>query len=107
MTGSTGPMTESTGPTAGRFDEVIHAPQRLRICAFLDALSSVEFSTLRDDLGVADSVLSKHLKVLRDAGYVEIDKPTGRGRVRTWIELTPAGRAAYTSHVLALREILG
>ena len=87
------------------FDETIHAPNRLRICAFLDATTSAEFSALRDTLGVADSVLSKHLKVLQDAGYLEMSKPTGRGRVRTWLSLTPAGRQAYHRHVAALRAL--
>lgn len=87
------------------FDDIIHAPLRLRICAFLDALSTAEFSTLRDTLNVADSVVSKHLKVLHDAGYVELSKPTGRGRVRTWVNLTKEGRTAYRAHVAALRSI--
>jgi DNA-binding MarR family transcriptional regulator len=90
----------------GEFDELIHAPHRLRICAFLDATSSTEFAVLRDLLGVADSVLSKHLKVLQDAGYLAIDKPTGRGRVKTWVSLTPAGRRAYAGHGHAIRALL-
>ena len=53
------------------FDEVVHAPQRLRTMALLVAVAGqVEFATIRDVLNVADSVLSKHLKVLRDAGVV-------------------------------------
>ena len=87
------------------FDDVIHAPHRLRICAFLDAVSSAEFGALRDLLDVADSVVSKHLKVLTEAGYVELEKPTGRGRVRTWVRLTESGRSAYRGHVRALRGI--
>lgn len=90
------------------FDEVVHAPQRLRIMALLAAVAGqVEFATIRDVLKVADSVLSKHLKVLQDAGYIELRKPTGQGRVRTWVQLTPAGRQTYTAHVAALREIVG
>ncbi len=88
------------------FDEIVHAPHRLRVCAFLDATSSAEFATLRDLLGVADSVLSKHLKVLHEAGYVTITKPTGRGRVRTWVALSPAGRRAYAGHVAALKALV-
>ncbi len=91
-------------PTAA-FDEVIHAPLRLRICAFLDAVSSAEFGAVREMLDVADSVVSKHLKVLTEAGYVELEKPTGRGRVRTWVKLTEAGKKAYRGHVEALRGI--
>ena len=89
-----------------QFDELVHAPNRLRICAFLAATSSAEFSALRDLLGVADSVLSKHLKVLQEAGYLVVSKPTGRGRVRTWVELTPEGRRAYAGHVTALRNLI-
>jgi DNA-binding MarR family transcriptional regulator len=89
-----------------QFDEVVHAPNRLRICAFVEASSSAEFSVLRDLLGVADSVLSKHLKVLQDAGYLTVSKPTGRGRVKTWVHLTPEGRRAYTEHVAALKRLL-
>lgn len=96
-------MTQA-GP-APAFDDVIHAPHRLRICAFLDAVSSAEFGALRDLLDVADSVVSKHLKVLTEAGYVELEKPTGRGRVRTWVRLTEPGRCAYRGHVQALRGI--
>ena len=88
------------------FDEVIHAPNRLRICAFLDATTSAEFGSVRDMLGVADSVTSKHLKVLQEAGYVTLTKPTGRGRVHTWVELTAAGRRAYAGHVAALKQLV-
>lgn len=97
---------EDTGITEA-FDEVVHAPHRLKICAFLEAVESAEFGALREMLGVADSVLSKHLKVLHDAGYVEVTKPTGRGRVRTWVCLTPEGRRAYAGHVTALKQVIG
>lgn len=90
-----------------RFDEVVHAPHRLRIMAMLVVADAVEFATLREMLGVADSVLSKHLKVLQEAGYVTLEKPVGPGgRVRTWVRLTPAGRSAYDGHVAALRELM-
>ncbi|MBP2413563.1 DNA-binding MarR family transcriptional regulator [Arthrobacter stackebrandtii] len=87
-------------------NEVIHAPNRLRICAFLSTVDQAEFGVIRDMLGVADSVASKQLKVLEDAGYVALAKPTGRGRVKTWASLTPAGRAAYREHVAALQALI-
>jgi DNA-binding MarR family transcriptional regulator len=90
-----------------RLNDVIHAPNRLQICALLAATDRAEFSVIRDMLGVADSVTSKHLKVLEQAGYVTIEKPTGLGRVRTWVALTAAGRRAYQDHVAALRRLLG
>ena len=87
------------------FDEEIHAPVRLRICAALAAVKTVEFATLRDRLDVADSVLSKHLARLETAGYVAITKKTEKSRQRTWAALTPAGRTALAGHLAALREL--
>ena len=54
-----------------RFDTIIHAPNRLLICAFLAPLEEAEFQVLRDELGVSDSVLSKHIKQLEEVGYVK------------------------------------
>lgn len=91
-----------------RFDEVIHAPNRLRICAALAAVTEAEFATLRESLGVTDAVISKHLRVLQEAGYVTLTKPTGRGgRVRTWVSLTSAGRRAVAAHITELRRLTG
>jgi DNA-binding MarR family transcriptional regulator len=87
------------------FDEVVHAPNRLRICALLTTAGQAEFGTIRDALGVADSVTSKQLKILADAGYVTISKPTGRGRVKTWVTITAAGRKAFAGHLRALQEM--
>jgi len=93
--------------SAARFDEVVHAPNRLQICAMLSAVDSADFATVRDGLGVADSVLSKHVRVLHEAGYVAIHKATSASRVRTSLSLTEAGRAAYEGHVAALQAIVG
>ena len=88
------------------FDEVVHAPNRLKICALLATAATVEFATLRDTLGVADSVTSKQLKVLTEAGYVKLSKPTGTGgRVKTWVTLTPAGRKAFEGHLAMLQQM--
>ena len=92
--------------TESGLNEVIHAPNRLRICAYLSTVDKAEFGALRDMLAAADSVTSKQLKVLEDAGYVKLSKPTGRGRVKTWAELTPDGRAAYAAHVAALKALI-
>lgn len=93
-------------PIEPRFDEVIHAPHRLRICVMVSAVDSMEFGALRDELSVADSVLSKQLKVLSDAGYVSLDKPKGRGgKMRTWVKITPDGRAALAAHLAELQRL--
>ncbi len=92
--------------TGAAFDEVIHNPVRLRACAMLAGLDFAAFPVLRDELGVSDSVLSKHLSTLEAVGYVRLDKATSDGRLRTSVSLTRAGRAAYRAHVDALRAIV-
>ncbi len=88
------------------FDEVVHSPNRLRICVLLSTVESMDFAALREDLGVADSVLSKHLATLAEAGYVILTRPTGLGgRPRTWARLTPAGHQALHGHLAALRQL--
>lgn len=88
-----------------QFNEEIHAPLRLRICGMLAAVKQMEFSVIRDALGVADSVLSKHLSRLVEAGYAESWKTVAAGRARVWVRLTPAGRRAFADHLEALRLI--
>lgn len=87
------------------FDAVIHAPGRLQICALLASAQEAEFATLREAVGVSDSVMSKHLKLLEDAGYVTLRKAAHNGRQRTWLSLTATGRAAFTAHVAELQRL--
>lgn len=98
-------MTEPD-PVAG-FNTTIHAPNRLQICAALDAVEEAEFGTVRNALNVSDSVLSKHVSVLMNAGYLTQRKATRDTRQRVWLGLTEAGRTAYRAHVAALRNIVG
>jgi len=96
-------------PAAGAdgFDDVIHAPVRLRICAVLDPVREVEFGALLTLLDISKSALSKHVSVLADAGYVEQRRAVRDTRQRVWLRLTPAGRSAYQGHVAALHRIVG
>ncbi|MBG0825590.1 transcriptional regulator [Planomonospora sp. ID91781] len=87
-------------------DPVIHAPARLQIVALLAAADEAEFGFVRDQVGVSDSVLSKHASALEGAGYVEIRKGYIGKRPRTWLKLSPQGRRAYTLHVAALQAIV-
>lgn len=87
------------------FDPVIHAPARLQIAAFLAGVDEAEFAVLRETAGVSDSVLSKHLSQLQEAGYVELRKANFGGRQRTWASLTRPGRRAFAAHVKALEAL--
>ncbi|WP_417495672.1 transcriptional regulator [Maricaulis sp.] len=87
------------------FNPVIHAPHRLQICAMLAPLGEIEFSVVREGLGVSDSVLSKQARVLEEAGYLTISKATVETRQRTWLAFTPAGRDAFKAHMAELQRL--
>ena len=86
-------------------DPVIHATGRLQICAVLAAVSEAEFTTVRDTLQVSDSVLSKHIKQLEEAGYVSVRKATAGGRQRTWLSLSVQGARAFAAHMQELLRL--
>lgn len=92
--------------TKPQLDDLIHAPNRLQICALLVPLEEAEFQVLRDELGISDSVLSKHLKKLEDAGYIKVRKGAMNGRQRMWTGLTSSGRKAFAKHVEELRRVV-
>lgn len=99
---------EGTGSSGtGTFDALVHAPHRLQICAVLDTVDQAEFALLRETLGVSDSVVSKQIKALEEAGYVKVTKGLTDRRTRTWVQFTKDGRRAYAGHVAALRAIVG
>ncbi len=94
-------------PQHARFelDEVIHAPVRFSIVAALAKVDEAEFAAVRDAVQVSDSVLSKQVSQLEQAGYVVVKKGYIGKRPRTWLRLSPEGEAAYTRHLAALRAI--
>ncbi|WP_436759537.1 winged helix-turn-helix domain-containing protein [Streptosporangium sp. V21-05] len=86
-------------------DDVIHAPVRLSIMAALSATDKAEFRFLRDTIEVSDSLLSKHVITLEEAGYVHVEKAFVGKRPRTWLAMTDEGRRAFHDYVSVLRRL--
>ena len=87
-------------------DPRLTAPKRLAAMGILAAARRVEFSYLRDQLGLSDSDLSRQLKVLVDAGYVTT-KRTGKAHTRaSWFSITTVGEKALADHEAALQQLL-
>jgi DNA-binding MarR family transcriptional regulator len=85
--------------------DLLGHPVRFSVAALLAAASKVEFSFVRDHVEVTDSMLSKQVSMLEQAGYVKVDKGFVGKRGRTWLSLTREGRRAFERHLGALREI--
>lgn len=87
-------------------DETVHQRTRLGILTVLAEVGSASFTHLRDTLELSDGNLSRHLRVLEDAGYVTIDK-TFRGRTpHTAVAATDEGRAALAGYLGALEDMI-
>lgn len=91
---------------AQRLDNAVHQRARLGILTVLAGTRQVDFSLLRDTLGLSDGNLSRNISVLEKAGHVAVKKEFEGRRPRTWISVTPAGRRALADEVSALREIV-
>ncbi|GAB79182.1 Winged helix DNA-binding domain-containing protein [Austwickia chelonae] len=87
------------------FDALIHEPTRMRLCALLIPVESRRFSGLRDELGISDSALSKHVRVLREHGYAQTVRRRTDGHDRLEVALTDVGRVAFCGHVAEIQRL--
>jgi len=86
-------------------DDLLGHPVRFSVVAMLAAAERAEFGFVRDNVEVTDSVLSKQMSSLEQAGYVKVSKGFVGKRPRTWLSLTRDGRRRFERHLNALREI--
>jgi DNA-binding MarR family transcriptional regulator len=91
---------------ANGLDDVVHQRVRLGILTVAHEARRVEFSYLRDTLGVTAGNLSQHLGVLENAELIAIEKGYAGKRARTWITLTKAGRAALAEEIAHLKLLI-
>ena len=87
--------------------EALTHPVRFSLVAALDAVESIDFATIRDQLQVSDSVLSRQSSQLEELGIIAIKKGYVGKRPRTWLSLTAEGRKRWATHLEALRSIAG
>lgn len=92
--------------TLPHLDPVIHAPKRLAAMAILANAEFATFPFLKEQLGLADSDLSKQMSALEAAGYVDVAKRgRGPGSVTSY-RMTRTGLRAYRGHRAALYALL-
>jgi DNA-binding MarR family transcriptional regulator len=91
-------------------DPIIHQPARLQIMSALSQLEPderVDFTYLKDRLGLTDGNLGAHLATLEAKDYISLDKQFVGRKPKTFVQATAAGRQAFQHHVAALKAILG
>jgi DNA-binding MarR family transcriptional regulator len=90
-------------------DPIIHQPARLQIMSALCQLQGdtrVDFTYLKDHLGLTDGNLGAHLATLESKAYIAVEKEFVARRPKTFVSATPVGRQAFATHVAALQSIL-
>jgi DNA-binding MarR family transcriptional regulator len=95
-----------TSHPANGLHDVVHQRVRLGILTIAHEARRVEFSYLRDTLGLTAGNLSQHLGVLETAGLITIEKGYAGKRARTWVTLTKAGQAALEDEIAQLKLLI-
>ena len=96
----------------GRFayeglDRVIHERARLSVLtSLLTHPKGVAFSDLKELCSLTDGNLSRHLRVLEEAGLVEIAKGHERNRPLTVCRITTVGRKRYLEYLSTLEQVV-
>lgn len=87
--------------------KIFHEPSRLAIMSALcRSIEPLTFSQLKEDCELTDGNLSSHLKMLEDAGIVELKKSVMNSKPRTEIVVTEEGRESFIEYLKALEEVL-
>jgi len=87
-------------------NEIFQAKTRLGIMTVLTAMGDSDFSSIKKQLGLTDGNLSAHLRVLEEAGYIQIEKKFVKRKPKTICRLTPAGREAFRQYLQQLEQII-
>jgi len=96
----------------GRFayeglDRVIHERARLSVLtSLLTHPKGVAFGDLKELCSLTDGNLSRHLRVLEEAGLVEIVKGHERNRPLTVCRITTGGRKRYLEYLSTLEQVV-
>ncbi|MGE0826014.1 MAG: winged helix-turn-helix domain-containing protein [Candidatus Binatia bacterium] len=86
---------------------LFHEPNRLAIMSALTTVvEGLTFNDLKRECGLTDGNLSRHLKVLEEAGAIRIEKTFVGAKPRTTVFLSDAGRKSFIEYLQALEEVL-
>lgn len=97
---------------SGRFayeglDRVFHEKARLGIMtSLITRREGLSFLDLKQLCALSDGNLNRHLAVLQEAGFVELEKEGGGRRSRTLCQVTRSGHAAFVQYLAELERVL-
>ena len=88
-------------------NRVIHERARLSVLTSLVTHpKGLTFVDLKELCALTDGNLSRHLRVLEEAGLVEIEKGQERNRPQTICRITASGRKRYLEYLATLEQVV-
>jgi DNA-binding transcriptional ArsR family regulator len=93
-------------PHVQELDPILHEKSRLAIVSVLATGEGMTFRYLRDTLQMSDGNLSVHLRVLEQAGYVDVEKTFVGRKPQTRAQLNRTGRQALERYIDHLEGIV-
>ena len=87
-------------------DKAIHEPARLQLMALLSVVKSGDVTYLMAHSGLTWGNISSHLKKLKEAGHIEIEKSFVDNKPKTKVSLTKDGRKAFEDYRRTIKDIL-
>jgi DNA-binding MarR family transcriptional regulator len=96
----------------GRFayeglERVMHEKARLgMLTSLMTHPEGLLFGDLKDLCALTDGNLNRHLKVLQDAGLVEVWKGTRHNRPQTLCRITAEGRKRFLEYIETLEKVI-
>lgn len=107
MTKSDTPDKQSAKFAYDGLDRTIHEKARLSILtSLISHPGGLAFADLKRLCGLTDGNLSRHMKVLQDAGLVHVEKGYENNRPHTVCQITPAGQAKFLDYVSVLEQVV-
>ena len=87
-------------------DTAVHGPVRLGVLTALQIDGSLDFTTLKQRLGVADGVVGMHLRKLEEIGYIACKKAFVGRRPKSTYRITRQGRKALADYLAAMQRVI-
>lgn len=102
----TKPAPESDLHPLADIDQIVHAPARLMVLAYLYVVDSVDYVFLTRLTGLTWGNLATHLNKLEEAGYITIEKTFVGKKPHSTLRLTAQGREAFRAYKQSMQQVL-
>ena len=89
-----------------RINKVFENKVKLGVMSALIMNESLDFTSIKELLGVTDGNLATHLKALESHEYISVLKQFIGKKPNTSYQITDKGRIAFSDHINALEELL-